>query len=351
MSVVCVGILGTGAVVRQFHLPALIAAPRATVTAVGNLGRQSLESLVKTYRIERAYTNFEQFARDPEIDAVIVALPNYLHAPVTRLMLQHGKHVLCEKPMAMTVAECRTMVDAAQVAARVLMIGHIWRCHSQIRWLRQVIESGRLGEIERVKAHAIVAGRGPDPNSWFVRRATAGGGALADVGIHGIDTISFLFGDRLQPAKITARIGNRFRSLEVEDSAEVHIEYNNGMSAEIQAGWYHDTAASPHGAIEIFGTKGYARTLPAECRDTTEPTAAESAPPNASAHPDDNQSVYATQIAHFLDCILENRRPECDGRQGLEDMMILESAYTAARTGAAVEFKSPAESSYGTSKG
>lgn len=336
MNRVRVGVLGTGTVVRQFHLPALLANPRATVDAVGNLRRASMQSVVDKFGIGRAFTDFERFARDPETDAVVVALPNYMHAPVTRMMLQNGKHVLCEKPMSMNVAEAREMVDAADAAGRKLMIGHVWRCHPQVRWLREVVESGRIGAIKLVKAHAVVAHRGPKPGSWFLRPETAGGGALADVGIHSFDTISFLFGDRLRPVKLSAQIQNCFQSLEVEDTADVRIEYDNGMIAEVQAGWYHEQAASPHGAIELFGTAGYARTLPAELRLSSAVPSNEFAPPRGSKHPDDDLSVYAAQIDHFLDCILENCQPVCDGRQGLQDMILLESAYRAARSGSSV---------------
>jgi predicted dehydrogenase len=344
MKPVQLGVLGTGTVVREFHLPALACNPRAQIAAIGNLREASAQRLADDFRIDRVFTDFSRMADDPDIDAVVIALPNYLHAPVAVQMLQAGKHVLCEKPMAMTAAEARQMVDAADTASRKLMIAHVWRFSPQVRWLRQVLESGALGSVSRAKGHAIVAGRGPDPESWFVRPETAGGGALADVGIHSIDTISFLFSDSIRPVRITARIDNRFQRLAVEDTASVRIEYDNGLVAEIDAGWYHPEASGPHGAVELFGSVGEARTLPPQFSAASVRSNGNlqtvAAPP-CDRHPDDDRTVYADQIDHFLDCVREDRAPLCDGRQGLRNMIVLESAYRSARAGRSIVLEPP----------
>jgi predicted dehydrogenase len=331
MNPVRVGILGTGGIVRDFHLPALLADPRARVVALGNLHPASLEALARAYRIEKTATDFERLAQDPEIDAVVNALPNYLHAPVSIRMLQAGKHVLCEKPMAMTAAEAQAMVTAAESARRLLMVAHVWRSHPQVRWLRDVVGSGRLGKVFKVKAHAVVAGRGPRTDSWFVEPKFAGGGALTDVGIHSIDLLSFLFGDRLEPVNVSAQLGNHFQRLAVEDTADMRVEFAGGLVAEIEAGWYHCHAQAPHGAIELFGTEGSARTMPAQLRCRVEGVGGTFTPAFPSEHPDADASVYAAQMSHFLDCVLGKSAPVCDGRQGLWDVTLLEAAYTAAR--------------------
>src|SRR5579872_1703671 len=290
---VWVGILGTGTIVRGYHLPALLANPKAEVVALGNLHADSLAELARGNGIAKTYTDFDEMARDRDIDAVVNALPNYLHAPATIRMLESGKHVLCEKPMAMSVAEGRGMVAAAAAARRKLMVAHVWRSSIEMQWLRDVRRSGRLGSIFKVKAHGIVAGRGPALSSWFVRPELAGGGALADVGIHSIDTISFLFDDEPNPVKVSARIGNHFERLDVEDTASATVEYDNGMVADIDAGWFHCYAPSAHGAIELFGSEGYARVLPALLRCRVEGAWSECVPSFPSKHPDDDLPIYA----------------------------------------------------------
>ena len=336
MGRVRVGILGTGGVVRQFHLPVLAANPRAEIVAIGNLRIPSMQSLASEFGIQRQYTDIERMAQDSEIGAVVIALPNYLHAPVAVSMLRHGKHVLCEKPMAMNANEAQAMADAAEASGKTLMIAHVWRSSPEVRWLRDLVRAGKLGTVTKVKAHAVVAGRGPSPESWFVQPESSGGGALADVGIHSIDTISFVFADRIHPVKVTAQIANRFRDLPVEDTASVRIEYDSGLVAELEAGWFHESASSQHGAIELFGTEGYARTLPPKFSTRVDGEWREIEPSLDSRHPDDNLPVYAAQMDDYLNAILENRKPPCDGQQGLADMIVLDAAYRSALSGTSV---------------
>ena len=186
-------VLGTGNIIREFHLPALIQNTRAHVVAAANLHPVSLEALAKSFRITKTYTNFDLLAEDSNIDAVVIGLPNYLNAPVTIKMLRAGKHVLCEKPMARTVAEAEAMVEAAGRSGKKLMIAHVWRSNEEMSWLRGIINSGKLGRIFKCKAHAVPAGWGPPPGNWRILAELSGGGAFADVGIHSVDTLSFLF--------------------------------------------------------------------------------------------------------------------------------------------------------------
>ncbi len=346
MKTVRVGIIGTGSIVRSAHLPALAANRRTQVVALGNLRGASLAALAREFQIAKTYTDLDLIAHDQAIDAVVVALPNSLHAPATICMLSAGKDVLCEKPMATTVADAHAMADAADANKRKLMIGFVWRMHAQMRWLRQIVLSGRIGTIERIKAHAVVAGRGPQPGSWFVDPRASGGGALADVGVHAIDAISFLFDDRLKPLTVSANIDNRFRPLDVEDSAGVRIEYDNHVITELEAGWYHDRASDPHGALEVWGSDGYARILPARLRARSSGRGRDEIQETAdlsSAHPDSDPAVYAAQMDHFLACILENRRPACDGRIGLSSVLVVEAAYRSARSGEPVRLEWPSE--------
>src|SRR5262249_42750674 len=142
--------------------------------------------------------------------------------------------------------------------------------NDEVRWLREIVTSGVLGFIFKCKAHAVPQSWGPPAGSWRVKAELSGGGVFADVGIHAVDTLAFLFGDRIRPTKRFAAKGNFFQKLEVEDTANVMMEYDNGMTTWIEAGWYHNFANSPHGAIEVFGTKGYARLFPTELRFESE---------------------------------------------------------------------------------
>ena len=329
------GILGTGEVFRDFHLPVLLESDRVELVAAGNLRPASLQVLAQEFGIPKTYTDFDLMAQDAEIDAVLIGLPNYLHAPVTIQMLQAGKHVLCEKPMAMTVAEARRMIDAADASGRKLMIAHMWRFDREIRWLRDVIDSGILGSVFKVKAQ-VVWEEGPTLDSWYARREYVGGGALTDMGVHPIDTFSSLFHDSIRPTRVFAQMGAYFHPIEVEDTANVIIEYDNGMAAVLEAGYYHSFSDGLPGSVQVFGTEGYARTFPTELHCTIEGAWGQYRPcmPPRSQHQD--LTMYAAQLEHFVDCVLSDKDPTPDGRQGLWAVAVLEAAYCSAVSGESV---------------
>src|SRR5262249_19556699 len=158
----------------------------------------------------KLYTDIEQMAGDPEVDAVLIALPNYLHASAAEAMLRQRKHVLCEKPMACKVADAQLMVMAAEAAQSCLVMAYPWRSEREVNCRRQVVQSGLLGRVIRMHAHCVVAGGGPAPNSWSRNPDFSGGGSLIDVGIHGLNTISFLFGDSLCPRQLFACTSTNF---------------------------------------------------------------------------------------------------------------------------------------------
>ena len=330
-------VAGTGGIVREFHLPALLQNPRAQLLAAANLHPASLKAIVDAFGVPRSFNDFNQLADDPDIDAVIIGLPNYLNAPVTIRMLNAGKHVLCEKPMARTTEEAEGMVRAADDSGRILMIGHVWRSSVEMRWLRDIVSSGKLGAIFKCKAHAIPQFWGPPEESWRVKSKLSGGGAFADVGIHAVDSLAFLFNDEIRATKVFAMNGNFFKQLEVEDTANVLIEYQNGMTGWIETGWYHNFANSPHGAIEVFGTAGYARLFPTELHSQVEGRWSQHQPFGPMNKPHIDMTMYATQIDEFIDCVLTGRVPLCSGRCGLENIRIMEAVYKSAAEGRAIQ--------------
>jgi predicted dehydrogenase len=229
------------------------------------------------------------------------------------------------------------MGEAAGASGRVLMIGHMWRYDREVRWLRGVIDSGLLGTVFKVKAHAVST----DPNlpgreSWFLDGKSAGGGAFADMGVHAIDLISFLFHDRIRPISVYARSGNFFQNADVEDTANALIEYDNGMSALIETGWYHNHFDGPEGSVQVFGTQGYARTFPTELRCSLAGEWGRYEPVMPLREQQCDLPMYEAQADHFIDCVLGNASPEPDARQGRRSMVVLEGAYRSMKSGSSV---------------
>src|SRR5512134_1187609 len=136
-----VALFGSGWI-QQLHSRAVFERPDAQLVAVANHRRESASKLAETFGIPRVTTDWQALARDPEIDAAVVATPNALHAPQAIELLRHGKHVLVEKPMAMSVSECDAMLDAAHTSGAFLMVAHCWRFREEVVAMRERIDAG-----------------------------------------------------------------------------------------------------------------------------------------------------------------------------------------------------------------
>jgi len=339
MTKVRIGVLGTGTIMRGSHLLTLRDHPRAEVAAAANHRSESLERLAADFNIAKRYTDFGAMAADPEIDAVVIALPNYLHAPATIQMLEAGKHVLCEKPMAMSVAECEQMIEAARGSGRKLMIGHMWRFDREIVWLRELVASGKLGRVFKVKSHEVLIydlyGEDPPLDSWFLDRALAGGGGLTDMGIQSFDTLRFVVGNA-RPIRVFATTGTYFKDIEVEDTATVMLEFEGGVTALIEAGWYNLHADEQQGYTQVFGDRGYATAVPPELRMNVEGEWSVIQPRIPPRKQQEDLPAFQAQMDHFIDCIVNDREPSPGGEDGLWAMRMLEAAYSSAESGEAV---------------
>ncbi len=331
-----IGVLGTGVIIRDFHMLCLQDNPRAEVVAAANLHPESLARLAKQFGIPRTYSTFEELAADREIDAVVVGLPNALHAPVSIQLLEAGKHVLCEKPMATTVAEAEAMIAAAERTGKTLMIAHMWRYDRETRWLRDLVVSGALGRVFKAKSHAIWLYEGPPPTAWFVKKDLAAFGALGDMGVHSLDTLRYVLGG-LRPLRVYASLGTYFRDIEVDDSASLLVEFEGGVHALVEAGWYHLYADGLEGYTQVYGTAGYARALPAEWHHTVEGVWSVTHPHMPARKQQCDLPMYQAQMEHFLDCVLEGKQPLTSGPECLWALRVLEAGYRSAATGQAVE--------------
>jgi predicted dehydrogenase len=160
--------------IQDFHARGVLAHPHGELAAVANWRESSARAFAERHGIPRVTTDWEALAADPEIDAAIVATPNALHAPQTIALLRSGKHVLVEKPMATSVAECDAMIATAREAGAFLMVAHCWRFRDEVRAMRARIAAGELGEIVKTRGYGVHAGWGPVERSstWACTRST-----------------------------------------------------------------------------------------------------------------------------------------------------------------------------------
>ena len=330
MDKVRIAILGSG-IIARYHARACRSAAGVEVVAAANWRLESLQRFAREWGIPRVTTRFEEIANDPEIDAVILCVPNYLHKDETIRMLRAGKHVLCEKPMAMNAAEAEEMVRVAQETGRLLMVGHMWRFDNEVGWLQRAIASGLLGDIVKTKGYAIhPAWSGP--KGWFVEKEKAGGGVVMDMGIHAVDTARFLLGDP-KPVQVYAHIGTRYSTFDVEDEATFMVHWDSGAFTLVETAAWQPFAEAPEGAAQVWGTKGYGSAFPSRLHLRLADVPGVFTPEFPPRMEQCDWPMYQRQVEHFAACIREGRTPVPGGAEGLVAMKVMDAVYESARTG------------------
>jgi predicted dehydrogenase len=308
----------------------------AELAAVVNHKPESRAAFAADYDIPRQYATVEDLLADGSADAVVIGTPNFLHAPQAVAALRAGLHVMVEKPMAMNAAEARGMVEAAASSTALLMIAHCFRFHPELVWLREQLAAGRLGRIIRTKGYGVHVAWGP--SGWFSERNLAGGGALADMGVHAIDAARFLLGDP-QPDSVYARVGTHYGGYDVDDTGVILVNWQGGVTSYVESGWWQPYSDGPCAATQVYGTLGFGQAFPTELALRESPGADPvrvtcGISPDRVHHPP--QSVYDAQMAHFVSCIREGRPPSPGGADGLASMRVLDAAYESARSGRVV---------------
>ncbi|MFL5790899.1 MAG: Gfo/Idh/MocA family protein [Actinomycetota bacterium] len=298
--------------IQDFHARAVVACGHE-VAVVANHREETARAFAERHGIGAVTTDWQAVTADPSIDAVVIGTPNALHAPQAIASLTGRKHVLVEKPMAVTVAECDAMVAASAASGSALMVAHCWRFHPDVRAMRDRIAAGTLGEIVKTRGYGVHAGWGP--SGWFVDRALAGGGALPDMGVHAIDTARFLLGDP-SPARVCAAIGTRYGDYDVDDDAILLISWSQGTNSIVESGWWQPHTEGLEAETEVYGTGGYGRIFPRE-----EPS---------EDYEHCTQPMYTEQMREFVGAIEGGRPPRPSGEDGRVVIEIVEAAHASA---------------------
>ena len=298
--------------IQDFHARGVRACGH-DVVAVANHREESARAFAERHDIPRVTTDWEALAREREIDAAVVSTPNALHAPQSIALLEAGKHVLVEKPMATSVAACDAMIEAAARGGASLMVAHCWRFHPDVQAMRARIVTGELGEVVKTRGYGVHAGWGP--SGWFTQKALAGGGALPDMGVHAIDTVRYLLGDPA-PGRVCAVIGTRYGTYDVDDDGILLISWSQGTNSIVESGWWHAHKEGLEAETEVYGTKGYGRIFPRE-----EPSA---------DYEHCSQPMYTAQMQEFLGAIEAGRPPTPSGADGRVVLDVVERAYASA---------------------
>ena len=267
------------------------------------------------------YQTFDQIADNPDIDVVYVVLPNAMHAEYTVRAAQAGKHVICEKPMAISVAECDQMIDACRQADRLLSVGYRMHFEPHHQRVMQLGQEQLFGAVRQVSSElSFVIG---DPDQWRLDPALAGGGPLMDVGIYCLQGALYTLGQ--QPTALTAAFGpvtlpDKFDR--VEESISWQMEFPGGAVADLSAG-YNGSG----NRLRADAERGWFELQPAYSYDGIEGQTSNGPIDVAPA----NQQ--ARQMDAFATCIREKRPSSVSGEMGRRDVRLLMAIYDSARTG------------------
>ncbi len=322
--------------IANYHAKAIQALEDTKIIAVVEKYPEKGIPFGEYYGIRHHYLTIEEMIQAGGVDALVVATPNFLHAPQAISALNAGIHVMVEKPMAMDSTEAQKMIDAANLSGCKLMVAHCWRFDKEVLWLKNQVDDGKLGKIIRTKGYGVHSNWGP--SGWFTKKALSGGGALVDMGIHAIDTASFLLGDP-KPLQVYARISTNYGNYDVDDTGLLIINWENGTTSYIESGWWQPHLDGPEASTQLYGTKGYGNVFPTllEIPDTEKGKVDVIDPgysfPRVEHCP---QEMYSNQMAYFASCIRNNISPFPGGREGLTNMNILDAAYESAYTGKVV---------------
>lgn len=348
MSKLKIGVIGTGSI-STFHINGYKRNPDAELYAFCDIDEKRLKAAGEQHGVTRLYTDVkEMLAALPELDAVSVCTWNSAHAPCAIAALNAGKHVLCEKPMAMSADEACAMRDAAEKNGKLLMIGFVRRFGNDCRILRDFIESDYLGEIYYSKATYLR--RCGNPGGWFGDKSRSGGGPLIDLGVHVIDLVRYLMGNP-HPVSVYGatfrKLGNRKNIkgvigyaavdkssediCDVEDLASAMIRFDNGAVLSVEAS-FSLNIKKDEGEIELFGTKAGAKLDPelelySEINDYLADV--KLAAPTALSF----DGLFENEIDHFIECIGKGVKCISPAEDGVALMTILDAIYESARTG------------------
>lgn len=344
-----IGIVGVGGI-SYSHINGYRKDPNVELYAFCDINAERLKQKAEEFGITRCYTDEAEMLRDlPELDAVSVCVWNCNHAACTIAALNAGKHVLCEKPMAASVAEAEAMLEAAKRNNRLLMVGFCCRYGADAELVREFDKKGFFGDIYLAKASYLR--RNGSPGGWFSNKALSSGGPLIDLGVHIIDLTRWLMGNPkpvsvygVTFSKLLDRPGVKkapdtyFASgsgdgkdvFDVEDYASAFVRYDSGAVLLVECSYSLNMKEDKY-TIELFGSKGGAMLSP-KLELYTDMNGYMTDVTPVGAQDIDGDAVMDREMSHFADCILNGTPCRAPAEDGVEIMRILEAIYKSAET-------------------
>ncbi len=324
-DIVRYGVLSTAQIALTRHLPAAQALDNSAIVAISSRDQARAEECAAAHGIAKAYGSYQALLDDPDIDAIINPLPNSMHCEWTIKAAKAGKHVLCEKPFAMTVGEARWMIDAAQTSGVLLAEAFTHRLNPQLQCARRLVQQGEIGEVKLARAELTFALR--DWEGDVRTRADLGGGALSDAGCYCVSAIRFALN-----AEPVAAQGFQHLRNGVDATFTGLLRFPGDCVAYIATGMEEHFRC----VLEVVGSQG-AILVPNMFDERAEVRIAIGNVERVEKFMGPDR--FQVQLERFSNCILQGKEPEFPPEDGLKNVATLCALKKAADTATPVEIR------------
>jgi predicted dehydrogenase len=316
-------LIGAGDIVVKRVAAALRDTEGSELFAVARARAELAGPFAASVGARRWYSTWRELLADPDIDAVYIATPVDLHAEQTIAAAEAGKHVLCEKPMAMKAAACERMIAACDANGVHLGVAYYRHFYPAVRRIKQVLASGEIGQpvVAQINAFERFNPSPDHPRHWFVEAARAGGGPMFDFGCHRLEVLLALFGN---PTSVAGTVANVVFEREVEDTAVATLSFEDGPCATVTV---THGAATPQDTLDIFATDGAIHVGKLNAGDVR--IVKEKSERIEMHPPADN--LHAPLIADFVSTVSRGRKPSVTGEIGLAVAALEDAIYARSR--------------------
>ncbi|NHK28336.1 Gfo/Idh/MocA family oxidoreductase [Parvularcula flava] len=331
-------VVGLGSFALNQMIPALMRTDHCRLAAVVTGNPEKGAGIARTYGLPEdaiySYERFDEIANDDRVDVVYIVLPTGLHAEWTKKAFAAGKHVLVEKCMATSPAECEEMIAASEAAAKKLMVAYRVHFEPYNMKAKELIRGGEIGMPRMLNTtNHRVANLSNPSDVWRLDRSLAGGGALPDYGIYGLNGMQYFLGE--QPVEVSARIttpADDPRFLEVEDHVSALLTFPSGAMGNLSTSYNTENSNT----IDVYGTEGRVSMDPATFYGGNTLTLRRGRSAE-QLNPGNSSVQFAAELDHMASAVLDDTPIITPGEMGLRDCRIIEAIYTSAREGRPVK--------------
>src|SRR6266542_7046724 len=316
------GLIGCGDIAHKRVAPALRDLAECDFVGVSRERGELAESFAREFSARKWYPTWQELLGDEELDAVYIAAPVHVHAAQTIAAAEAGKHVLCEKPMAMNVAECDRMIAASRANNVKLGVAYYRHFYPVVERVKEILGSGELGRPVIAQINSFESFDPPPDHSryWLLRRDRSGGGPMFDFGCHRIEVLTNIFGPIV---KVKAMTANVLFDREVADTATALFRFERGTCALLAV---THAAREPQDTLHIFGSAGSIH-VPVLNEGTMQVIGDQVQ--RVELHPSDT-NLHAPLIRDFVEAVLTDREPAVNGESGRAVALIEDQIYSSA---------------------